>query len=53
MEHFDMSPIFSESFMNKRLGLMVLWPFAKALCGHVKTKILDKSPFAMLDKNAA
>lgn len=53
MEHFDMSPIFSESFMNKRLGLMVLWPFAKALCGHVKTEILDKSPFAMLDKNAA
>lgn len=51
MEHFDMSPKFGENFISKRLGLMVLWPFAKALCEHVRTEILDKSPFCLHENN--
>lgn len=50
MEHFDMSISFDNTFMKKRLGLMVLWPFAKALCEHIKTEILDKSKFSIQEK---
>lgn len=43
MEHIPDNMDFSDNVITERLGLMVLPPFAEALCRHIITEILDKS----------
>jgi len=40
MEHFDMSSVLEESILVKKLGMMVIPPFAEALCKHILDEIL-------------
>ncbi|MEZ5018105.1 MAG: DNA cytosine methyltransferase [Flavipsychrobacter sp.] len=53
MQHFPQNTPFSDSWIAERLGLIVLPPFAEALCRHIITEILDKSAYAIQPNNKA
>jgi len=43
MEDFNMSSVLEEHILVKKLGMMVIPPFAEALCRHVRTEVLMKA----------
>lgn len=53
MEDFDMSQVLEGGKLIKKLGMMVIPPFAEALCRHVREEILMKAGSVNIDSKAA